>query len=139
MISSHRHTASAFWLLSGPAAYVTWLINLLLLSSHAVARALLKMMIFSNISNIINTSEEKIKKYFKDEINLLFNKIQELESSLSNVQLECVRRDNDIAKMKEIIVDQQLLIEKHEPKHRANNLIVHNIPEDATASGEARA
>ena len=45
-----------------------------------------------------------------------------------------------MAKMKAVIVDQQQLIEKQEVKLRANNLIIHNLPEsDLTGLEKANA
>ena len=85
-----------------------------------------------DITTLLNTNEENIKKFFKDEIALLLTKILNLEGSLSSEKAKCSRLDTEMTKIKAVIVDQQL-IEKHEAKLRSNNMIIHNLPESRLA------
>jgi len=75
-------------------------------------------------------SEERIKQFFRDEIAALTNKIQFLEANLKSVQVECAHLGDENRKMKDIMLNQQYQIESHEARLRANNLIIHNLPED---------
>ena len=92
-----------------------------------------ELVTLDDITTLLNTSEENIKKFFKDEIGLLLTKILKLEGSLSSAKAECSRLDTEMTKMKAVIVDQQQLIEKHEAKLRSDNLIIHNLPESRLA------
>ena len=80
-------------------------------------------------SNISRESEQRIISSLKAEISVLNDMVSKLESRLGSVQAECVRLDDEVSKMKCIIINQQLELEKNEKKLRANNLIFNNIPE----------
>jgi len=51
------------------------------------------------------------------------------------MQSECVNLDDEIKKNKQVIVNQQLDIEKNEERNRANNLMIFNLPESEVKSG----
>lgn len=98
-----------------------------------------ELITLEDIAVLIRESEERMKSYIEGKIDCLAEKITALESSLSIVQSECVRIDNridnELVKMQETIVGQQLQIESNETKLRANNLIFHNISEDTLPAG----
>ena len=79
---------------------------------------------------LLRESEERIKSFFKDEIKTLTDRLSNIETNISAIKVEAVRMDNDISTMRDVIIKQQMRIESHETKFRANNLIVHNIPEN---------
>ena len=81
------------------------------------------------MSSLAKDVEERIRACFREEIAVLTEKFTKIESQLSVVQTECGRLGDELTKMKSIVVNQQLIIESHEQKLRANNLILHNIPE----------
>lgn len=83
----------------------------------------------AEILELLRESEERIKKCIKAEISLMTEKLTTIETALSSVQSECARIDNEILKVKEVIYNQQVQIEKNEQRLRSNNIIVHNIPE----------
>ena len=80
-------------------------------------------------AEIILESEERIKACFKKEISKLVERLDNLENVISSVQGECVRLDEEVTKIKNVICEQQLKIEKYERHMRADNIIIHNIPE----------
>jgi hypothetical protein len=87
-------------------------------------------------ANMLVEMEERLKTFIQSEIASLVVKVDNLERKLSGVQTECLRLDGEINTIKKIISDQQMTIESHEHKLRANNIIIHNIPEDViTQSG----
>jgi regulator of replication initiation timing len=67
---------------------------------------------------LIQESEERVKKYIKDELTVLMEKYSKIERHVSAVQSECVRLDIEVSKIKEIIEKQQLQIEYNEQKLR---------------------
>lgn len=86
----------------------------------------------SDISTLIRESEERIKGYLKNEMNAIIDRLDRFEQHLSSVQIECARLDSEVSTIKNIVISQQIQIEKHESKMRENNIIVHNIPESDT-------
>ena len=86
-------------------------------------------------SSLLMKSEERLKAFFRDEIAGLTKRLTKLEDSLSSVQTECAHLNDDVSKLKEVITNQQLQIESHERRTRANNLILNNIPEDDLSRG----
>ena len=80
-------------------------------------------------SSALRVMEERLKSFFKSEIVTLVEKMERIEDKLLAVQSECIRIDGELSKVKSIISNQQLIIEKHEQKLRARNVIIHNIPE----------
>lgn len=91
-----------------------------------------------DIQNLILKSEERMKAFFREEIAVLTERLVRLEDSLSSVQTECVRLDDEVTKLKTVITSQQLQIEGNEQRLRANNLILHNISEDDLSHGPNR-
>ena len=73
--------------------------------------------------------EERLKSFFREEIKSIHDRLASIEGSVSSLKSETVRLDNEITQMRDIVLNQQLRIEKHEEFVRAKNLIVHNIPE----------
>ena len=82
-----------------------------------------------NFSEMLLASEQRLKNFFKDELQAIYNKLHQYETVVSSLQSECVRLDTTMMTMKKVIVEQQMIIEEHEEKLRANNLIIHNVPE----------
>ena len=95
----------------------------------------------NDIAKLLRESEERIKndmqQFFQRELATVTSKLEKLESRFSFVQQEIVRVDDCIARMREVIVDQQSQIELHEKKLRECNLIVHNVAEGDLSSTEA--
>lgn len=83
----------------------------------------------------LRESEDRMKKYIKDEITFLTEKIGKLENSLSSVQTECARLDQEFLKIKDVLINQQLQVEKNERRLREKNLIIQNIPEENISFG----
>ena len=88
----------------------------------------------SDVANLLRESEERMKKIFKEEMSLIADKLTKIENSLSSVQTECARLDDEILKIKKVIKGQQIQIESGERKLRRNNIIVQNIPESNLSS-----
>ena len=78
-----------------------------------------------DIATLIIESEERIK----GEIRALSDRLCKMEGTITVIQTECVMLDDEIKKIKQVVINQQKLIERNEEKNRANNLIVHNLPE----------
>lgn len=90
-----------------------------------------------DFSSLLRECENRLKAFFKDEINSIKTDIRSItdhlssiDANISNLKTETVRLDEEIAKIKDVVKMQQLRIEKYEVNLRANNLIVHNIPEN---------
>ena len=88
-----------------------------------------------DISSLILKSEDRMKAFFKNEIMMLTERLSGVEKCLSYVQTECAHLDDEVSKLKTVIVNQQLQIEAHEQKMRANNLIFHYVPEEDLSLG----
>lgn len=86
-------------------------------------------------SVLLRETEERLKKCFKDEISVLSERLVDVEKALSSVQIECARLDVENARMKEVILNQQMQLENHESKLRERNLLVNNVPEDNLSFG----
>ena len=67
-------------------------------------------------TTISRESEERIINTLKAEISALNDKVSKLEGRLGTVQSECVRLDQEVSKMKSIIINQQMDIENNEKK-----------------------
>lgn len=70
-----------------------------------------------------------MKIFVREEIRALNDRLCNSEKAISIMQTECVRLDDEIKRMKQVVISQQKFIEVNEEKNRANNLIVHNLPE----------
>ena len=90
----------------------------------------------SDISALIRESEERIKGFFRTELEAVNNRLERFEATLFSVKNDCDQLEDEIAKIKRIINEQQIMIEKHESKIRECNVIVHNIPEAPVFSGK---
>lgn len=88
-----------------------------------------------DISTLILKSEERMKAFFREELSVLTERLIKLEDNLSSVQTECARLNDEVSILKRAITTQQVQIEEHERKMRANNLIIHNIPEEDLSYG----
>lgn len=91
----------------------------------------------SDFTAMLVALEDRLKAFIKSEVaslasqvTSLTTKVDNIEQKLSSVQTDCLRLDNEIQTIRRVITDQQLTIESHEQKLRANNIIIHNIPED---------
>ena len=89
------------------------------------------------LTTLINDVEQRIKACFREEIADLKDKLKSFESQISVINTECGRLGDELNNVKKIIVNQQLIIESHEQKLRANNLIVHNVPEAVIRMGSS--
>lgn len=83
-----------------------------------------------DIPTLIRESEERIKNLFKSELASLNERLDKIDGRLSSVQSECVRLDTEISTLKDIVIHQQLQLEKHEKINREKNIIINNIPEE---------
>jgi hypothetical protein len=87
----------------------------------------------SDFASLVRESEERIKNFVKDEIaksiQTLCNRLLTIEKNVSVMQSEFVGLDDEITKVKQVIINQQKYIETNEERIRASNLIVHNLPE----------
>ena len=90
----------------------------------------------SDISGLILESEARIKNFLKEEIAAVHERLEKFEHKLSCVQSQIVQTDDEVSKLRSVILDQQLQIESHEVKMREKNVIIQNIPE-AEVSSEA--
>ena len=88
-----------------------------------------------DISSLIRESEERIKSLFKEEMKTINDRLLNIENSISTLKVNCVRLEEDVILIKEVMAKQQIRIEKHEEKFRENNLVVHNIPEREVSIG----
>ena len=88
-----------------------------------------------DISALLKHTEERLVKCFREEVASLREEVKQLERKLSSTQTECSRLDDEVRTLRGIICNQQNMIEVHEQKLRACNLIVHNIPEGEVLSG----
>ena len=89
----------------------------------------------SDISALIHESEARIKDFVKTEIGAVNSRLERFEATLFSVKNDCERLEVEVSKIKQIINEQQIMIEKHESKIRECNIIVHNIPEGPVLSG----
>lgn len=69
------------------------------------------------------------EKRLDDKLSDVLRKVEVIEKSLQSVITNQVRIDTEVNKMKDVILNQQYFIEKVEAEKRANNVIVHGIPE----------
>ena len=84
----------------------------------------------ADVAEIIRESEERMKTFIKEEIKGVTDRLTAIESSVSLMQMECVRFDDEISHIKKVITNQHLRVEEHEKTLRAKNVIINNIPED---------
>lgn len=87
-----------------------------------------------DVAELIRESEERMKSFIKEEIKSVTDRLTQIEANASLMQSECVRLDDELSKIRNVVINQQLLVEDHERKLRANNVIIHNIPEDRVSS-----
>ena len=90
-----------------------------------------------DFSVLIRESEERIKSFLKEEMNAINHRLLNIESTMSALQVNCVRLDEEIIQIKEVLAKQQTRIEAHEEKLRENNLVVHNISERDVSIGSS--
>ncbi len=93
-----------------------------------------EMISIDDISILIRESEERILSIFQREIDYVKEKVEKIEAHLASVHSDCMRLDNEVSKIKDVIAGQQLQIEKNERRLRVNNLIIQNIPEHDLSS-----
>ena len=91
----------------------------------------------AEVTSLIKDVEQRIKACFREEIADLKDKLTSFECQISAINSECGRLGDELKNVKSVIVNQQLVIESHERKLRANNLIVHNIPEGVFRVGSS--
>ena len=84
----------------------------------------------SDIASLLRETEDRLMKFFKDEICKVTDRLDRMEKNISSLQCECIRLDNEMTKTREVLIRQQVTIENHEASIRAANLIFHNIPEN---------
>ena len=89
----------------------------------------------SDFSALLRETEERMKSFFKEEIKTLHDRMSSIENSILNLKTECIRLDDNLLKVKEVIVAQQKQIESNESKLRERNLVIHNIPESDVIDG----
>ena len=89
----------------------------------------------SDVAEIIRESEERMKAFIRDEIKSVTDRLAVIEASVSSMQTECVRFDDEISKIKKVIINQHIRVEDNEKTLRAKNVIINNIPEDQIRSG----
>lgn len=93
---------------------------------------------YEELTALLNDHEKRMRECFRDEISALVGRMQKIEDNLEKIQFECVNFESEVSQLKEIITKQQMQIESHEQKLRANNIIVHNIPESDMSNRNER-
>ena len=83
-----------------------------------------------DIQKLITESEERLIAHVNKRFDTLSGKIESLEKSIKEVKAVQVQQETDIAKIKQVIADQQHQIEAYEERERCCNLILSNVPED---------
>ena len=97
----------------------------------------------SDVAELIRESEERMKVFLEDKLKTIVreelcainDRLSDFGSTLSTLQGECVRLDDQISTIKNIIFRQHLHLEEQEKKLREKNIIVHNIPEGKLTDG----
>lgn len=82
-----------------------------------------------DIQKLITESEERLIAHVNKRFDTLSAKVESLENSIKEVKAVQIQQETDIAKIKDIIVDQQHQIEAYEERERCCNLILSNVPE----------
>ena len=94
-------------------------------SSDEVSMSRIEQLITQKINDAVTQLENKICS----KLDRLLNKIDVIEGKLENVQVEQLRLSIELDKVKEIIVDQQRLIERTESAKRLPFLMVSGVSE----------
>lgn len=84
-----------------------------------------QLVTIDDIKAVVQESEARVVKRLDD----IVSRITQLEDRFNSIQVEQARLDLELTSVKEIIVDQQKLIEKHEVESRQMNLIFNSVPE----------
>ena len=80
-----------------------------------------------DIRSLILESESRVR----NDIDKVFKRIENIENTLAGIQTEQIRIDIEVENVKEVVTNQQLLLERFEAKNRANNIIITNLTEES--------
>ena len=87
---------------------------------------------FDDLKDLLLQLEERLT----DRISDVCRKIDGIEKSIESIQTNQVRLDNEMNKIKNVILEQQKFIERIEAEKRKYNVIVQGIPEsDVSVDG----
>lgn len=87
------------------------------------------------LSTKIHDSADSINKNIDDQIGKITGKIQELEKKVDD-QAELIKtQEKEIFNLRSLYLDAE---KEHQIDARKRNLILHNIPDDETSSGELK-
>ena len=87
---------------------------------------------FDDVKQLFDRLEEKLSS----QIAGVVVKIEGIEKSINALQVNQIRIDNEIDKVKEVIIKQQLYIERLEAEKRANNVVVNGVSESAVKTDD---
>ena len=87
---------------------------------------------FDDVKQLFDRLEEKLSS----QIAGVVTKIEGIEKSINALQANQIRIDNEIDKVKEVIIKQQLYIERLEAEKRANNVVVNGVSESAVKTDD---
>ena len=91
------------------------------------------MIPLSQVEIIITRKLQEALSHFETrlftKLDKILEKVDAIETRIDDIQVEQIRVTTDIEKIKDIIVDQQRLIEKHEADRRLPNLIISGLNE----------
>ena len=82
---------------------------------------------FDDVKTLISQSEERILS----RLDTIMSSISVLEKQIDSVQSEQIRLGLEMSTVKDIIIKQQMQIEKLESDKRQMNLVFSNVPENA--------
>lgn len=94
-------------------------------SPDEVSMSKIEALISSKIDNAISQIQSTICL----KLDKIFSKVEEIERKMENVQVEQLRLSVELDKVKEIIIDQQRIIERNESANRLPYLIISGVPE----------
>ena len=87
----------------------------------------------TNFETMVGRKLDEALSQLEQKLNVkldsILNKMDQIESRIDGIQTEQIRLGVEIDKIKEVVVDQQRLIERHETDKRRNHLIISGVPE----------
>lgn len=101
-------------------------------SSDDVSMSKIEKLMTNMISNAISQMEDKICS----KLDKILTKVEEMECKLESVQVEQLRLSVELDKVKDIVVDQQRIIERFDALNRQPFLMISGVSESTIDVGD---
>lgn len=90
----------------------------------------------AKFEDIVNRKFQEMETRLSSKLDTILNKITVIETRIDGIESEQIRANLEVDKIKEVVIEQQCMIEKHEAIQRSCNLVISGISESPIEYGE---